>query len=190
MAYEIGRSFLDEDWQDDDEDTQKDKYLTFCLAGEEYRIEIKYVTEIVSLQKITEVPEAVEYVRGVLNLRGNVIPVVDVRLRFHMKPREYDDRTCVIVVDFDDSPIGLVVDTVREVISIPEEQISLPSRMTTRLENRFIQGMGRVDDSVKILLDVKKLLDQTVLPGGEPPEEPMLTSLPGGKNAPPPDSSS
>ena len=164
MVYELGRSVIEDEWLDDDEDTQKDKYLTFCLAGEDYGIEIKYVTEIVGMEKITEVPEAVDYVRGVINLRGNVIPVVDVRRRFHMQPREYDDRTCMIVVDFDESPVGLVVDTVREVISIPEEQISLPSRMTSRLENRFIQGMGRVEESVKILLDVKKLLDQSVLP--------------------------
>ena len=113
---EINDDFDLED--DENEDTQEGKYLSFRIGGEVYGIEIRHVTEIVGIQKITEVPDMPQYMKGVINLRGNVIPVVDVRLRFHMQPRDYDDRTCVIVVNINDASIGLVVDSVKEV-SLP-----------------------------------------------------------------------
>jgi purine-binding chemotaxis protein CheW len=123
------------------EDTQEGKYLSFKIAGEQYGIEIRHVTEIVGRQKITEVPDMPGFVKGVINLRGNVIPVVDIRLRFHMEAREYDDRTCVIVVVVNDAPIGLVVDTVNEVINIPPGQISQPPQVAKGEVNRYIKGI-------------------------------------------------
>ena len=140
------------------EDGQKDKYLTFTLGEEIYGIPISSVTEIIGIQKITSVPDMPEYVRGVINLRGQVIPLMDVRVRFCMPPREYDERTCVVVVQVKGVSIGLVVDTVNEVSNIPEEERSDPPRIASGTASRYIEGMGRSDDQVKILLSVDKLL--------------------------------
>ncbi|GAB4278609.1 MAG: chemotaxis protein CheW [Candidatus Rifleibacteriota bacterium] len=159
MAESQRSDFTDDfDMEDDNEDTQEGKYLSFRIGNEAYGIEIRHVTEIVGIQKITEVPDMPEYVKGVINLRGSVVPVVDVRLRFHMKPVEYDDRTCVIVVSIEDSPIGLVVDAVKEVVSIPAEKIS-PAPSVARGEiARYIKGIGRFENDVIILLSMDKLL--------------------------------
>ncbi len=145
-------------FDEEDEDTQKDKYLTFQLGEEEYGIEIRHVTEVVGLQKITAVPDMPEFIRGVVNLRGQVIPVMDVRARFRMMARDYDDRTCVIVVSIKGTPIGLVVDEVQEVLDLPEKSIEPPPKISLEDSSNFIQGLGKTGDDVKILLDVNKLL--------------------------------
>ena len=148
----------DDDLYDDNEDTQKDKYLTFLLAGEDYGIEIAHVTEIIGIQKITEVPDMPDFVKGVINLRGKVIPVMDVRRRFHLDPRSYDDRTCIIVVDIRGSAVGLVVDEVNEVVDIPPQQIEPPPMTSHSSASRFIQGLGKMGEEVKILLTIDRLL--------------------------------
>ncbi len=153
---EINDDFDLED--DENEDTQEGKYLSFRIGGEVYGIEIRHVTEIVGIQKITEVPDMPQYMKGVINLRGNVIPVVDVRLRFHMQPRDYDDRTCVIVVNINDASIGLVVDAVKEVISILPDQISPAPSVSKGEVTRYIKGIGRFDGEVIILLAIDELL--------------------------------
>jgi len=153
----------DDLFDEENEDTQKDKYLTFQLGDEDYGIEIRHVTEIIGIQKITEVPDMPDFVKGVINLRGQVIPVMDVRTRFHMTPRDYDDRTCVIVVRINDSAIGLVVDTVNEVADIPEEAVSPPPMVSKGEGSRYLQGMGKIGDEVKILLDVNRLLHDEAL---------------------------
>ena len=152
----------------DDEDTQKDKYLTFHLAGEDYGLDIAFVTEIIGIQKITEVPDMPDFVKGVINLRGKVIPVMDVRLRFHLQERGYDERTCIVVVDINETAVGLVVDQVNEVADIPEEDIEPPPRTTKNASSRYLKGMGKVDNKVRILLNVETLLydeEQTQLAG-------------------------
>lgn len=141
-----------------EEDTLKGRYLTFSIGKETYGIEIKYVTEIIGLQTITEVPELPEYVKGIINLRGKVIPVMDVRLRFKREPLEYNDRTCVIVVDINDISIGLIVDSVAEVITIPDGDIVEPPQMNKGFNNRYIKNIGKVGENVKLLLDCEKLL--------------------------------
>ena len=108
-----------------EEDTQKGKYLIFSLGNEFYGIEIKYVTEIIGVQPITEIPELPDYIKGIINLRGKIIPVMDVRIRFKKSPMEYNDRTCVIVIDVKDTSVGLIVDSVSEVLSIEEEILFL-----------------------------------------------------------------
>lgn len=143
----------------EEEDTQKDKFLTFSLGNEFYGIEIKYVTEIVGMQPITEVPELPEYIRGIINLRGKIIPVMDVRLRFKKPIREYNDRTCIIVIDIKDIAIGLIIDSVSEVMSIPEGDIVLPPGASQGLNNRYIKGIGKVGNDVKLILDCDKLLN-------------------------------
>ncbi len=150
-------------YDEDDEDSQKDKYLTFRIGKEDYGIEIAYVTEIVGIQTITEVPELPVYMKGVINLRGRVIPVIDVRLRFKMEERAYDDRTCVIVVGIEDQVIGLIVDTVNEVVTIQEDQCSKPPRAGGSQGGNFVRAMGKIGDSVKILLDLHKLLSSEEL---------------------------
>lgn len=150
----VGEGFYDEE----DEDTQKDKYLTFHLAGEEYGVEIRHVTEVVGLQKITAIPDMPDFVKGVVNLRGQVIPVMDVRNRFKMPHREYDERTCVIVLKIQDTSIGLVVDEVQEVLDIPENNLEPPPKVSRAASSRFVRGLGKVGDEVKIILEVDKLL--------------------------------
>jgi len=122
-----------------EEDTQKGKFLTFYLDKECYGIEIKYVTEIIGIQAITEIPELPEYVKGIINLRGKIIPLMDVRLRFKKEPREYNDRTCVIVVDIKGVSLGLIVDSVAEVLTIPEQDIVEPPQMNKGFNNRYIK---------------------------------------------------
>lgn len=143
---------------DMEEDTQKDRYLTFSLGDESYGIEIKYVTEIIGIQTITEIPELPEYIKGVINLRGKIIPVMDVRLRFKKEPKEYNDRTCIIVIDINDISVGLIVDSVSEVLTIPEEDVVEPPKMNKNFNNRYIKSIGKVDNGVKLLLDCEKLL--------------------------------
>ena len=140
------------------EDTQKDKYLTFHLAGEDYGIEIQYVIEIIGIQTITDVPDMPTFIRGVINLRGKVVPIMDVRARFSIEAREYDDRTCIIVVNIDNTEVGLVVDEVSEVADIPEENVEPAPKTHKNNEDSYIQGMGKINTDVKILLDVHKLL--------------------------------
>lgn len=142
----------------DDEDTQKDKYLTFHLAGEDYGIEIQYVIEIIGIQNITDVPDMPAFIRGVINLRGKVVPIMDVRARFGIEDRAYDDRTCIIVVNIETTEVGLVVDEVSEVADIPESNVEPAPRTSKNSEDSYIQGMGRINNDVKILLDVHKLL--------------------------------
>lgn len=157
-AFDEGEAMDDLD-DDYDDDAQKDRYMTFGIADQNYGVEILNVTEIVGLQKIAEVPDVPDYVKGMINLRGNVIPVVDVRLRFGMEERAYDDRTCVIVVMADDSTVGMIVDYVNEVSVFPEEQISSPPKAGDNSKGQeYICGLGKDGEEVTILLDLVKLL--------------------------------
>ncbi len=142
----------------EEEDTQEGKYLTWALGDEEYGIEIRNVTEIIGIQKITDLPDVPQYVKGVINLRGKVIPVLDVRLRFGLPEREYDKRTCIVVVNIKDTSVGLIVDQVSEVLDIPAGDIELPSKVDQGAASRYIQGLGKVDEEVKNLLDIRRLL--------------------------------
>ncbi len=140
-----------------DEDTLKGKYLIFSMGKELYGMEIRYITEIIGIQPITEVPEMPAYVKGITNLRGKIIPVMDARLRFKKEVREYDDRTCIIVIDINDTSIGLIVDSVSEVIALREEDIAPPPEIN-KGGHRYIKGIGKAGDSVKLLLDCQRLL--------------------------------
>ena len=148
------------EWDDeDDEDTLANKYLCFKLSNEEYGIAIRHIIEIIELQKITEVPDMPGFVRGVINLRGKVIPVIDLRLRFHILEREYDDRTCIIVIHIDETLIGLIVDTVDEVLLISGDNIEeAPKFSSTSTKDRYVEGLAKVGETVKIILDVEKIL--------------------------------
>lgn len=142
-------------------DTQKGKYITFKSGSEYYGIKIQYVNEIIVFQEITEMPECEDYIKGLINLRGKIIPVVDVRLRFKQEPIEYNDRTCIIVLNVNSMVVGLIVEKIAEVVEIPEENI-LPAPSignTEKRQNAFVYAVGKVGDDVKLLLDPEKLLN-------------------------------
>lgn len=141
----------------DQEDTQKNKYLIFTIDTESYGIEIRHVTEIIGVQAITTVPELPDYVRGIINLRGRIVPVMDVRLKFSKPFREYDGRTCIIVVDIDDLQVGLIVDSVSEVMPIQDENI-VPAKELKGIQSRYISGVGKTNNQVKLLLDCDRFL--------------------------------
>jgi len=137
------------------------KYLTFVLAEEEYGLEILKVREIIGLMDITAVPRTPEHVKGVINLRGKVIPVIDLRLKMGMPEAERTDQTCIIVVDIGDEEMGIIVDKVSEVLDIAAEDIEDTPSFGTRVETDFILGLGKADEKVTILLDISKLLSQS-----------------------------
>ena len=134
------------------------KFLTFQLQEEEYGLEILKVREIIGIMAITTVPQTPDHVKGVINLRGEVIPVIDLRLKFRLTEGEYDRRTCIIVVDVNGVMMGIVVDTVSEVMDIETVDIEATPSFGTTLNTDYILGMGKVKGKVKILLDISKVL--------------------------------
>jgi len=134
-------------------DTIANMYLTFDIEAEEYGVGIAGVTEIVGMQRIMPIPDMPNYLKGVINLRGKVIPLMDVRLRFAMPARPYDDRTVIIVMEVEDAPVGLIVDGVREVREIPPSQIDRHGQFGRSATRQVIAGIGRLGDSVAVLLD-------------------------------------
>ena len=135
--------------------------ITFTLGAEQFAIPIDPVQEIIRLVALTKLPRLPEVFEGVINLRGRVIPVMDVRVRFGMEPRAFDDRTCIVVVNLAETAVGLIVDTVNEVLNIPASEISPPPRIKKGEGSRFVRGMGKVGEAVKILLDLNKLLNDS-----------------------------
>lgn len=144
---------------DGDEDTLKGRFLIFMIENELFGIEIQYVMEIIGIQAITEMPEMPEYLKGIINLRGRIIPVMDVRLRFSKASREYDDRTCVIVIDFNGISVGFIVDRVSEVITISDDNICDRPAIKTGNGRGYVKNIGKVDYGVILLVDCGKLLN-------------------------------
>jgi len=140
------------------------KYLTFVLASEEYGLGILKVKEIIGMMPITSVPQTPEFVKGVINLRGKAIPVIDLRLRFAMESIDYTERTCIIVVEVTkasgDVLIGIVVDAVSEVLNIKGEEIANTPTFGTEVNTSFILGMAKTEGGVKILLDIDRVLSE------------------------------
>ncbi|GHU50849.1 chemotaxis protein CheW [Clostridia bacterium] len=140
------------------EDTLQGRYLTFTLGDDIYGIAIKFVVEIIGIQSITIVPEVPQYIKGIINLRGKIIPVIDVRLKFGKEPEEYNDRTCIIVIEIGEVSVGLIVDKVDEVLTIEDQDIAAPPANRTGFENRYIMGIGKIGNDVQLLLDCEKLV--------------------------------
>ena len=142
--------------------TQQDKYVTFKAGNEYYALKIEYVNEIIVFQEITEIPESEDFIKGLINLRGKIIPVIDVRIRFKQEPMEYNDRTCIIVINVKDMLVGLIVEKVAEVVEIKQEDILPPPSATIgheeKTQNKYVYGIGKVGEEVKLLLDPDKLL--------------------------------
>ncbi len=147
--------------EDDRRDAQKDKYMTFRLGNEYYGLKIQYVNEIIPYQTITAIPETAEYIKGLINLRGKILPVIDISLRFKQKPFEYNDRTCIIVTSVQSTVVGLIIENIAEVVEIREENILPPPSIgrSDKAQNKYVYGIGKVGDSVKLLLDPEKLIN-------------------------------
>lgn len=148
-----------------EQDVQKEKYMTFKSGDEFFGLKIEYVSEIIQYQAITAIPDTEDYMKGLINLRGKVIPVIDVCLRFKQEPFEYNDRTCIIVVNVKSTMVGLIVEKIAEVVEIKEENILPPPSIgrTDRIERKYVYGIGKVGDSVKLLLDPDRLLNDDEL---------------------------
>lgn len=139
------------------------KYLTFRLAEEDYGIPLLQVKEIIGMMPVTAVPHTPTYVKGVINLRGQVIPVSDLRLRFGLEAIPYSDRTCIIIVDVQGGEVaarmGVIVDAVSEVLNVREEDIEPPPSFGGQDCTAYILGMANMDAQVKLLLDIEKIFD-------------------------------
>ena len=134
------------------------QFLTFTLQNEEYGIEILKVQEIKGFSKITPIPNAPPFVRGVMNLRGTVVPIIDLRARFSMTEKDYDQFTCIIVVNVGTRVVGLVVDTVSDVLNIPNDAIADPPELTCSGDSSCITGMGKLGERIVMLLDTGRLV--------------------------------
>ncbi len=142
----------------------KDKYLSFMLCDEEYCIEILKVKEILGMMDITKVPQTPNYLKGVINLRGLIVPITDLRVRFEFPQSEYSERTCIIVVETycnnEMMLLGITVDAINEVIGIPKEKVSKVPYINAKIKTDYIVGITEIDNSVKILLDIDKVLTE------------------------------
>lgn len=136
------------------------KYLTFLLKNEEYAIDISQIIEIIGMQTITQIPKTPQSVKGVINLRGKIIPIMDLRIKFGMEEKEYDEKTCIVVVeierDGEQRQIGLIVDTVNEVTNI--ENIDAPPAYDEQGYEKFILGIGKIKERVIMILDIKDVI--------------------------------
>ncbi len=149
---------------EEQEDIRQGKYMTFRVGSDVFGVELKYVNEIIQMQQIAPIPEVEHFIKGLINLRGKIIPVIDVADRFGKAPFEYNDRTCIIVIEVQGVEVGLIIQTIAEVVSIGEEDI-LPPPVSPKnsTQGKFVRGIGKVGDTVKLLLDPVKLLSDEAL---------------------------
>lgn len=142
---------------------EEEKYLMFFLNNEYYGIPILKVNEIIGLMEITEIPKTPDFLKGVINLRGKIIPIMDLRLKFNMTERAYDEQTCIIIVEIPLQGkkhfIGLVVDQVAEVVNVYQEDIELPPQYGQEGDDGFLTGIGKVKDKVVMLLDIQLIIN-------------------------------
>lgn len=139
--------------------SKKERYLTFFLGDEQYGIAIERIKEIIAMMKITSVPKIPPYMRGVINLRGSIIPIVDTRLRFAMDSREADMHTAIIIVEVEKVNIGFIVDRVEEVASIDTLNLSEPPKFGSQIDTDFISSVAQIEENVVMILDVLKLFE-------------------------------
>ena len=138
------------------------KYLSFRLGEEDYGIEILTVREIIGMMDITHIPQVPVYVKGIINLRGKVIPVIDLRMKFGLQEIEPTSETCIIVVNIEELLIGLLIDKVNEVLDIVAENIEPAPRFGTAIDTEFILGIGKIAESIKILLNIARVLSDDI----------------------------
>lgn len=140
------------------------RFLSFELCGEEYCINILLIKEIMGMTEITYIPQIPDFIKGVINLRGKIIPIIDLRLKFTLPFKEYTPRTCIIVVEFmfegENTLMGVIVDSIQEVVSIPEEKISKIPYINAKIKSEYITGIAEAGESIKIILDINKVLTE------------------------------
>lgn len=151
MENEVGKINQD---PSDGEIGVENKFLTFCIADEHYGFEIEYVTEIIGVLEITPLPDTEAYIKGVINLREKIIPVMDIRKRFEMEEKDYDEKTCIVVIKFEEIEMGLLVDTVSEVINLPNDRIESSATIHSKSKSEFIKGIGKGADKPILLIDI------------------------------------
>lgn len=139
--------------------------VTFKVDNEEYGVDIMQVQEIIRLGKVVRVPGAPPFVEGIMDLRGKVLPVVDLRRRFHLEPREHDATSRVVVINIADMTLGLIVDSITEVLRLPTSTIEPPPRIVAGIDARFLKGIGRVDKRLLILLDLDRIFSEEEIAG-------------------------
>ena len=151
-----------EDFLEDDEaEGDADKFLLVDLGEESYGIPISNIIQIVEMQPITHIPDMPNYVKGIINIRGQIIPTIDLRSRFHLPEKEADKKTCIVIIAHENNSMGLIVDTVSEVRSIPKDDVApAPQVKNLSINERYILGLAKVGDEVKILLDINKLFSE------------------------------
>lgn len=140
-----------------------DKYLTFWIDNQLFGFPALDVAQIVGMQQITPIPEFPQYAKGIINLRGEIIPVLDMRLRLHRSEADYNERTCIIVTSINNNSIGLIVDTVEEVSEITKNQISPPPKLSNEITNVFLTGVAQLQDKIILLVDTEKILTKDEL---------------------------
>lgn len=150
---------LKEQLPEEQENTQHGQFLTFFLGKEVFGIETRYVIEIIGMQPIATLPEAPKHIKGIINLRGKIIPVIDVRLKFTEPAVAYNDRTCIIVIKIHEIFLGLIVDNVAEVITINDKDIEPSLNSVTGLKNNYLSGIGKIGNEIKLLLDCENFFN-------------------------------
>lgn len=138
---------------------QEEKYVTFVIDAETYGVEVLRVQEIIGMTSITHVPNSMTFMKGVINLRGSVVPVLDMRKKFSMEERNYDNFTVIIIVEVKDRMIGMIVDSVSDVVGMPLTSIQDTPHFSSKIETDYIKGIGRIEDNLVIMLDVDKLVE-------------------------------
>jgi purine-binding chemotaxis protein CheW len=144
----------------EEEDIMKNKYLTCFIEEQVYGISIVDVVQITGMQEITEIPEFPYYAKGVINLRGTIVPIIDLRLRLKKEGAQYDERTCIIITNIEGLYIGFIVDSVNDVTNIFEDDISAPPQMGNGYVNTYITGIAKLNNEIVVLIDLKKVLNE------------------------------
>ena len=136
-----------------------DLYMVFVINNQKYALSSKYITEIIEILPITKVPFLPEYMKGIINLRSTIIPVMDARMRFGMEPIEYSERTCIIIIENEANKIGLIVDAVNEVLTIPPKQIMESTKEKNDLKESFVNGISQINKDIQLILDCDSLVN-------------------------------
>ena len=136
-----------------------DLYMLFMINNQKYALSSKYITEIIEILPITKVPFLPDYMKGIINLRSTIIPVMDARMRFGMNPIEYNERTCIIIIENDINKIGLIVDAVNEVLTIPSEKIMEATSDKEDIKNSFVNGISQINNEIQLILDCDSLVN-------------------------------
>ena len=136
-----------------------DLYMVFVINNQKYALSSKYIIETIEILPITKVPFLPEYMKGIINLRSTIIPVMDARMRFGMEPIEYSERTCIIIIENEANKIGLIVDAVNEVLTIPPKQIMESTKEKNDLKESFVNGISQINNDIQLILDCDSLVN-------------------------------